>query len=122
MQRPGRRWRRVAGGLPTVRVFGAYPGRAGGWGTTWELGGADGGERGRAKRLTVSATMRSLSARGLSEIEVSVPSDRHLDLVARLIEASEVACDSAIEAAQLRHWQLRDSLIQEIAGSFRGAK
>ena len=80
------------------------------------------GECGRAKRLTVSATMRSLSARGLSEIEVPVSSDRQLDLVARLIEASEVACDSAIEAAKLRHWQLRDSRIREIAGNLRGAE
>ena len=97
-------------------------GRGGGLGTAWGVDGADGGERGRAKRLPVSATTPSLSARDLSEIEVPVPSDRQLDLVARLIEASEVAYDSAIEAAKLRHLQLRDSLIQDIAGKLHGAK
>ena len=74
------------------------------------------------KRLTVTSTMRSLTAGGLGEVNVPVPSDHQLDLVARLIETSEAAYESAIRAAELRHWQLRDSLIQEIAGNLRGAK
>ena len=66
--------------------------------------------------------MRSLTARSLGEVKVPVPSDRQFDLVARLIEASEAAYESAIRAAELRREQLRDSLIQEIAGNLRGAK
>ena len=66
------------------------------------------------KRLTVSSTVTSLSASNLGEIEVPVPSTRELDIVARLVEASESAYNSAVEAAQLRRETLRDSVIQEI--------
>ena len=38
------------------------------------------------KRMTVSATLKSLSAKSLSEIEVPVPSNRDLDVVLRLVE------------------------------------
>ena len=68
-----------------------------------------------AKRITVSSTLKSLSARNLGEVEVPVPSPRDLDTVARLVEASESAYTSAVEAARLRRDALRDSLIQEIA-------
>ena len=67
-----------------------------------------------AKRLTVSATVTSLSARSLGEVEVPVPSPRELDLVARLVEASEAAYNSAVEAARLRRGALRDAVIHEI--------
>ena len=67
-----------------------------------------------AKRITVSATLKSLSARNLGEVEVPVPSTRDLDTVARLVEASEAAYTSAVEAARLRRDALRDSLIKEI--------
>ena len=67
-----------------------------------------------AKRITVSATLKSLSARNLGEVEVPVPSPRDLDTVARLVEASESAYTSAVEAARLRRDALRDSLIKEI--------
>ena len=66
------------------------------------------------KRMTVSATLKSLSAKSLSEIEVPVPSERELDAVARLVEASEAAYASAVEAARLRRETLRDSVIHEI--------
>ena len=68
-----------------------------------------------AKRLTVSATVTSLSARSLGEIEVPVPTPRELDIVARLVEASEAAYGSAVEAARLRRETLRDAVIREIA-------
>ena len=71
-----------------------------------------------AKRLTVSAIVTSLSARSLSEVEAPVPSPRELDIVARLVEASEAAYSSAVEAARLRRETLRDAVIREIA---RGA-
>ncbi len=66
-----------------------------------------------ARRMTVSATITSLSARSLGEIEVPVPSERDLDAVARLVEASEAAYESAVEAARLRREILRDALIAE---------
>ena len=68
-----------------------------------------------AKRMTVSATVTSLSARSLGEIEIPVPSPRELDIVARLVEASEAAYGSAMEAARLRRETLRDAVIREIA-------
>ena len=67
-----------------------------------------------AKRLTVNATITSLSATSLGEVEVPVPSDRELDVVARLVEASEAAYASAVEAARLRREILRDALIAEL--------
>ena len=59
-----------------------------------------------ARRVTVTATLRSLSAKSLGEIEVPVPSARELDAVARLVEASE--------AARLRRETLRDAVVHEI--------
>ena len=67
-----------------------------------------------AKRMTVSATLKSLSARSLGEVQVPVPPPRDLDTVARLVEAAEAAYGSAVEAAQLRRETLRDSVIIEI--------
>ena len=43
-----------------------------------------------------------------------MPSERNLDAVARLVEASEAAYDSAVEAARLRREILRDALIAEL--------
>ena len=68
-----------------------------------------------AKRMTVSATLKSLSAKNLGEVQVPVPSPRNLDVVARLVEASEEAYESAIEAARLRRDILRDAVIHELA-------
>ena len=67
-----------------------------------------------ARRMTVTATLKSLSARSLGEIEVPVPSDRELDAVARLVEASEAAWTESVKAARLRRETLRDSVIHEI--------
>ena len=67
-----------------------------------------------AKRMTASATFKSLSAKNLSEVQVPVPSPRDLDTVARLVEASEEAYTSAVEAARLRRETLRDSVIDEL--------
>ena len=68
-----------------------------------------------AKRTTVSATLKSLSAKNLGEVQVPVPSPRDLDAVARLVEASEEAYESTIEAARLRREALRDAVIHELA-------
>ena len=61
--------------------------------------------------MTVSATLKSLSARSLGEVQVPVPPPRDLDTVARLVEA---AYASSVEAARLRRATLRDSVISEI--------
>ena len=64
--------------------------------------------------MTVTATLKSLSARSLGEIEVPVPSARDLDLVAQLVEASEEAYTGAVEAARLRREIVRDAVVDEI--------
>ena len=64
-----------------------------------------------AKRMTVSATVTSLSAGNLGEIEVPVPSQHELAILVRLVEASEDAYTAAIEAARLRRESLRDSIV-----------
>ena len=71
------------------------------------------------KRLMVGAIVTLLFARNLGEIEVPVPSPRELDLVARLVEASEAAYNSAVEAARLRREALRDAVIHEIGRTGR---
>ena len=70
------------------------------------------------KRLTVNATITTLSASALAEVEVPPQSPRQLDLVVRLVEESEAAYASAVQAAKLRRETIRDSVIHEIvAGS-----
>lgn len=65
------------------------------------------------RRLTVSATVISLSAQGLGGIEIPVPSERDLDVIARLMEASEAAYAAEMRAARLRREILRDALVAE---------
>ena len=66
------------------------------------------------KRLTINATVTSLSAANLSQIKVPLPSPHQLDQVARLVEASETAYETAVEAARLRRSVLRDAIISQI--------
>ena len=67
-----------------------------------------------AKRMTVSTTTTLLSAKNLGEVEVPLPSPRELDLVARLVGASEAAYASAVQTARLRREALRDAIVQDI--------
>ena len=67
-----------------------------------------------AKRMTVSATVTSLSASSLGEIEVPVPSQYELTMLVRLVEASEDAYSAAVEAARLRRESLRDSIVESM--------
>lgn len=70
------------------------------------------------RRLTVNATITTLSPRAVAEVEIPVPSRRQLNLVVRLVEESEAAYNSAMLAAKLRRETVRDSVIHEIvAGS-----
>ena len=79
--------------------------------------------RGRAqaiKRMTVSASLTSLTAAGLSGVEVPVPAEGDLHSIARLVEASEAAYTSAVEAARLRRETLRDVLVESIGLGMMG--
>ena len=67
-----------------------------------------------ARRVTVTASLKSLSAGSLGEIEIPVPAARDLEMAARVVDASERAYAEAMEAARLRREDLRDSLVHEI--------
>ena len=66
-----------------------------------------------AKRMAVNATSLSLSAKSLGEIEVPVPSLCRLNLLTRLIESSEAAYDSEVQASRLRREVLRNAIVQD---------
>ena len=63
------------------------------------------------RRVTVSSTLTTLSASNLGEVELPIPSQRDLDQIVSLVEASEAAYTWAIEAARLRRDAVRDSII-----------
>ena len=66
------------------------------------------------KRLTVNATITSLSAGAIADVEVPLPSPRQLAQIANLVEAPEEAYTAAINVAKLRGEMVRDSVISEI--------
>ena len=66
-----------------------------------------------AKRLAVSATSSSLSAKSLGEVEVPMPSLLRLNLLTRFIESSEAAYDSEMQAARLRREVLRNAIVHD---------
>ena len=68
-----------------------------------------------ARRVTTTATVASLSAKDLGTVRDSHPSPYQLDAVARLVDASELAYSSTVEAARLRRDGLRDSIVHEIS-------
>ncbi len=72
------------------------------------------------KRLTVNATITSLSASAVGEVEVPIPPPRQLGQVVRLVEASEEAYASAVQAARLRRETVRDSVIQQLIAQGAG--
>ena len=73
------------------------------------------------QRLTVSATVTSLSATNLKEVELTVPTPRELDRIARLVEVSEEAYEKTLEAAHLRRNVVRDSIIGGIGSRITAA-
>ena len=64
--------------------------------------------------MNVTATITSLSASNLGEVQIPMPLARELDTIARLVEVSEAAHTATVEAARLRREVLRDSIIQHI--------
>ena len=75
---------------------------------------SSGGRRQLVKRRTVNATITSLSAGAIADVEVPLPSPRQLTQIANLVEASEEAYTAAINVAKLRREMVRDSVISEI--------
>ena len=74
------------------------------------------------KRLKVNATITSLSASAVGEVEVPMPPPRQLGQVVRLVEASEEAYASAVQAARLRRETVRDSVIQQLIAHGTGQR
>ena len=64
--------------------------------------------------VAMGATIPSLSARALAEIEIPLPSARDLNVFAKLVEASEASYAASIDAARLRRETLRDALIDVV--------
>ncbi|MCY4475765.1 MAG: hypothetical protein OXC83_10085 [Chloroflexi bacterium] len=64
-----------------------------------------------ARRISSSATLKSLSAKSMAEIEVPVPTMRELNRIARLVEASEATYHSAVEAANIRRVIYRNAVV-----------
>ncbi len=85
----------------------------------WYFLTSSNGQAQLAKRMNVTSTITSLSARNLGEVQIPVPSDRKLDGIARLVEASEAAYTSSVEAARLRRESLRNSIIQHIGSRYQ---
>ena len=71
------------------------------------------------KLLTVNATVISLSASNLGEVELPEPSQRELDHIVRMVNVSDEAYKLAIEAARLRQDAVRDSIIGRIGSTIR---
>ena len=76
------------------------------------------GRRELVKRLTVNATITSLAASAIRDIEVALPTPQQLELVAGLVEASEEAYTSAVRVARLRRETIRDAVIGEIVSGY----
>lgn len=66
------------------------------------------------QRAARGTSVPLLTAGSMAEIMVPMPSTREVDLFARLVEASEAAYASAIDAARSRREALRDALITKV--------
>jgi len=73
-----------------------------------------GGRAAVEARVAVGATIPSLSAGALGQVEIPLPALRELHLLASLIEASESAYAAATEAARLQREALRDAVVATI--------
>ena len=67
-----------------------------------------------ARRTATSTSANFLSAKTVGDLVVPVP--RELDLVVRLVEASEKAYTAGLEAARERRETVRDAIVHRIAG------
>lgn len=70
--------------------------------------------RAQVESRMVGTTVQLLRMGALAEIEVPVPSARDLRLIADLVDTSEAAYTSAVQAAEIRHSTIRDYLIEDL--------
>ena len=68
-------------------------------------------------RVAAGATIPSLSAAALGEVDVPLPTPKEMHLLADFVEASEEAYAASISVARLQRETLRDSIIGRIAAS-----
>jgi hypothetical protein len=66
-------------------------------------------------RVAAGASIPSLSAAALGEVDVPIPDPRKLHVLAELIEASEDAYGATITVARMQREVLRDSIIGRVA-------
>lgn len=81
----------------------------------WYFLTSDHGRTQLARRLVISPTVTTLSAKNLSEVELPVPGSIEMNALAQLVEASEEAFSTAVKAARLRREALRDSIVHEFS-------
>ena len=67
--------------------------------------------------MTVNATITSLAASAIRDIEVPPPTPQQLKTIANLVQSPEQAYTAAVEAAGLRRETVRDSVIGDIVSS-----
>ena len=65
------------------------------------------------KRLTTNKTITTLSASAVGELVIPMPSPHQLAQVVRLVEYSEEAYASAVQAATIRRDTVRNSIIEQ---------
>lgn len=65
--------------------------------------------------VAMGASIPSLSASALGQVEVALPNTHDLHVLANLIEASEASYAASIQAARLRRETLRDAIICAIS-------
>ena len=75
-------------------------------------------KRGRAAlegHVRIGASIPSLSASALADIDVPLPSARELHRFADLIEESEQAYEAGVRSTQLGREALRDAIMEQVA-------
>ena len=77
----------------------------------WYFLTSDFGRTQITRRISASATLKSLSAKSLTEIEIPVPTMRELNNIARFVEASEDTYHSAVEVATIRRVIFRNVVV-----------
>ena len=80
----------------------------------WYYLASQNGRSAVTRRIRVGASIPSLPASALAEIDVPMPSEADLHRLAELIETSELAYRASVRAARMRRETLRDSLIRAI--------
>lgn len=67
------------------------------------------------RQVHIGASIPSLSASAVAEIEIPLPPRPELHRFAKLVKESEQAYEASLEAARLRREALRDAIIEQVA-------